>query len=125
MGDTNSKRISHEIENLPTSFRKDNLQQIINDLSEDIDGKGFVEAIYLAVPNQVFIDKIIVWDAPAKNKKRKESTFSRSGPVAFITGIVTDTFSEDGTSVISTATTTITLSGTKQFLSSDTVITRP
>lgn len=125
MGQTNTERVSHDVDKSPNTFRDDQMNQIIDDIGEELTGKGFIEAIYLDPPDQNFIDQIIVWDAPAKNKKRSETTFSRSGPVAFITSIVTDTFNEDGTAVIATTTTTITLSGSKQFLSSNTVTVRP
>ena len=121
MGKPDSSRIQHDLEDMPNTFRNDDLEQIINDLNEEDAGKGFSEAFYVgATP---FIDKIINWDAPAKNKKRSEVQFGYN-PSPFIETIVKTIFDEDGTAVISTISATITYNANKTVETDDVTTAR-
>ena len=109
MGQTNSERVSHSLEELPNTFRDDQLKQILNDLDEESSGNGFSEADYIS---NVFISKITTWDSPLKNKKRSEVDFVYS-PFPFIGTIVKSIYDEDGTLAIAQIIATFTYNSNK------------
>jgi len=120
VGDVNSKRISHEVENLPTVFRKDNLQQIINDLAEEDIGIGFTELIKTGI----ITDKIISWLNSSKTQKRSETTLTRTG--AFVSSFKKEIFDEEtGITKIATINGTVNRSGNNDVISVDVSVTRP
>lgn len=125
MADTNSKRISHEIEVLPSTFRKDNLQQIINDLSEEDTGLGFNKIIRTGV----FVTSTETWTQdpltfPSTAKLRTKIVYNRTG--VFVNSIVKEIFDEEtGTIVISTVTITFVRTGTNAVSSAAVGVTRP
>ena len=123
MGAQNTERISHKLEGLPSTFRDDQLRQIIDDLNEEDSGKGFGEVTYVgATP---FIQKITTWNSSAKTKKRTEVTFTYS-PSPFLSQIVKQFFDEEfGTTVIATTTVTIAYNTNKTVKEIDVVNTRP
>ena len=115
MGQDNSKRISHAIEDKQNVFRGDDLSQIINDLAEEDSGLGFSEIVRTGA----FVSKITVWDKPTNNPapdptaiKRTETIFNRTG--VFVNSIFKSVYSEDGTSVIATITATVSRTGSNQ-----------
>lgn len=121
MGQTNTERISHTLEDGPNVFRDDQLNQIINDLAEEDTGAGYSEVAYL--PGQPFVDKIDVWDSPLKTKQRSEIQLSYTG--AFVTGIVKTFYDEDtGTTPVAYTTVTVALNANKTIASVDVVNTR-
>ena len=123
MGQTNSKRVSHNVTSKPSVFRDDTLKQVIDDIEEELFDKGYVE---VAARTGVFIDQIDVWDTSSKTLKRADLTFSRSVSPPFIDECVMQVYDEaDGTTVVSTTTITITRDGNKQITSIDSVTTRP
>lgn len=119
MGQNNSNRISHLIEALPNTFRDDQLEQILNDLNEEDSGKGYSEVIRTGA----FVTSIIAWSDVSKTKKRTEATFTRTGP--FVSSITKVTYSEDGTSIVSTISGTVTRTGNNEVAYVDVALTRP
>ena len=114
-----SNRISHPIGDRPNVFRDVRLEQILDDINEEITGAGFCEVTRTGV----FIDKVTLWDAPAKNKKRSESVFTRSGP--FITQVVRDIFNDiDGTVGVARTTTTVSRDGSNRITDVESVDVR-
>ena len=117
---TDSNRTSHNLDVKNNTFRDVRLDSILNDIDERFTGLGFLEVTRTGV----FVTKLTVWDAPAKNKKRAECVFTKSGP--FITQIVEEIFDETtGTIVKATATTTITRNGNNQITDVTTATARP
>lgn len=130
MGQQNTDAIQHLVSESPNWFRDEELFQIVNDLSEEMTGKGFTQIIRPIPPGLPFVTDIIVWnenpDSPPANpnaKKRIESIFSRSGP--FITSIVTNVYSEDGLSVKAIITSTVTRTGENVINSEVVTVVRP
>lgn len=110
MGQLNTERISHTLEDGPNVFRDDQLQQIINDLGEEDTGAGYSEVSYLS--GQPFVDRIDIYDSPSKTKKRSEILLSYTG--AFVTGIVKNFYDEEtGTSIVARTTVTVVLNANK------------
>lgn len=126
MGQNNTERISHKVEDLPNTFRSDELKEGINDLDEEIMGLGFSEVIRTGA----FVSKITVWDRPTNNPtpdpaaiKRSESIFNRTGP--FVDSIVKTTYKADGVTPASVVTSTITRDGSNRTVFVDTGNVRP
>jgi hypothetical protein len=123
MGQTNSRRVSHKIEDLPNSFRDDQLRQILNDLDEENTGKGYSEVEYLG--STPFVDKIVTYEDNSKTKKRAETTFAYS-PLPFVQTITKVTYDEEtGTSIVATTTATVNYNANKTVNYVDVVNTRP
>ena len=119
MGQQNTDTLEHLLDEFVNSFRDGELAQVINDLDEEGTGRGFSE-ISRTGP---FTNNITVWDSAAKNKKRTETDFIRSG--AFITDVVKVTYDEDtGTVIMSTLTATITRTGNNFVNTVDVQVTR-
>ena len=117
---TNSKRIEHDLDNLPNTFRERDLKQILNDLGEEDSGLGYNEVIRTGV----FTTKIIVWETDEKLKKRSEVNISRTG--AFVDTITKDFYDEEtGTSIVATVTATVTRTGNNFVAYVDTTVNRP
>ena len=123
MGDTNTKRIEHPVDEEPNSYRGRSLKQIINDLGEEDTGKGFSEIIKNVSPP--FVGSIITWADNTKTLKRTETTFNRDGQGVFVESIVKEILADDGTTVLSTITTLLNRDGNKQVTSADVTVTRP
>jgi hypothetical protein len=121
MGQTNSKRVSHDPSRKGNIFRDDHLRQILDDIDEELFSKGYVETTRTGA----FISKFTVWDAPAKNVKRAEITFDRTTSPPFINQCVAELYDESGATVISTTTTNIVRNVNKQITTVDTQTTRP
>lgn len=110
MAQQNTERISHTLEKAPNVFRDDQLEQVINDITEEETGKGFSEVVRTGV----FVDKIIVWQDLSKTKKRTETTFNRTG--VFVDQIVKEFFDEE-TGLVKIATTTANITRIGSFVS--------
>lgn len=119
MGQNNTERISHNLEGLPTTFRDDQLYQIINDLGEEDSGKGYSQVLRTGP----FVTSIIVWLDSGMTKKRTDAVISRTG--AFVTSIVKRIYDEDGVAVVSTITATVTRAGDNTISFVNVGITRP
>ncbi len=120
MGNKNSERVSHKVEEVPNLFRDDTLKQILNDLGEEDSGSGFSEMIKTGV----FTNKIIVWTDNSKTKKRTETTITRLG--VFVTSIVKEVFDEaEGVTKMSTSTATFTRDGQNFVIDATVQNTRP
>lgn len=120
MGQTNSKRVSHNPNEKLNLFRDDQLKQIINDLGEEDSGLGFSEII----KSGVFTTKIIVWEDLTKTKKRTETVFTRVGP--FLSSIVKEIFDEEeGLIKIATSSASFTRDGQNLVLDATVTNTRP
>jgi hypothetical protein len=115
----NSERISHKLDDLPNTFRDDQLNQIVNDLNEEDTGKGFSEVLY----SGVFVQSIITWDGVAKTKKRTQTDFTYVGP--FVTSITKNTFDEaTGLTVVSSINATINYDAQKKVTDANITLTR-
>ena len=123
MGQTNSRRISHTIENLPNTWRGDDLNQILNDINEEEAGSGYSEVSYLgATP---FVTSITTWDDNTKTKKRTKVDFTYA-PLPFVTGITKEFYAEDNdTLVIALITAVVNYNANKTVNFVDVVLTRP
>lgn len=119
MGQKNTRRTSHTLEDLPNSFRDDQLRQIIDDLDEENSGLGYSEIIKTGA----FVSKITVWNAPSKDFKRTEALFTRTGP--FVNSITKNIYEEDGSGIIAVTTATITRNGNNTVAFVNVVNTRP
>ena len=103
MGQVDTTEIQHDLSWQPNYFRDANLEQIINDISEEDTGKGYSEITY----SGVFVIAVTVWTDAGKSLKRSHTAITRTG--AFVTGIVKTIYDEDtGLVIVSTITTTIT-----------------
>jgi len=118
LGQNNSRRISHTLENLPNTYRDDQVRQILDDLDEENSGLGYSEVIRVGA----FVSKITVWDSNAMNFKKTEAIFNRTGP--FINSIVKNVYSVDGSSIISTVTASVTRTGNNSVAFVDVVNVR-
>ena len=123
MGQSNSTKISHKVEDLPNTFRGDDLQQILNDIDEEEAGKGFSEAGYVgATP---FVSLIITYKDNTKTQKRSRVDFTYS-PLPFVTGIVKVFYDEDDDSIVrATMSATVVYNANKSVKSVDVITTRP
>lgn len=128
MGQQNTDAIQHLINEFPNSFRDEELFQIINDIDEEIMGRGFSQVV--RTPPSPFVDKITTWnedpDSPPANpnaKKRTETIFTRAG--AFVTQITKNVYSEDGSSIVAVITGDITRTGNNQTNVVNVNIVRP
>ncbi len=120
MGDTNTKRLEHNLDVAPNAFRSRQLDQILNDLGEEDTGKGFSEIIRTGA----FVSSLITWEDNSKTKKRSEATFNRTGP--FTDSIVKEVFDEDTGLIVKATITTIFTRDSSQFvLDADVTVTRP
>jgi hypothetical protein len=124
MGQDNSRRISHDIDNKPNTFRDDQLRQIIDDIDEEISGKGYSEVLR----SGVFVSEIKIWSEPTNNpspnpnaKLRTIEVFTRTG--VFITSSVKGYYDESEV-IIATATTTYVRAVNNQIVSTNTIIAR-
>lgn len=123
MGQKDTSRISHDIEDLPTTSRNTKLEQVINDLCEEDSGKGFTEVAY--VGSTPFVDKITTWDSIAKNKKRTEVLFTYS-PSPFIMQITKNFYNEwDGTTIVAVTIAIVTYNTNKTVKDIQITNTRP
>ena len=124
MGQDNSRRISHNVDSSPNTFRDDQLRQIIDDIDEEMSGKGYNEVLR----DGVFVSNIKVWSEPTNNpslnpdaKLRTHEVFTRTG--VFVTSSVKSYFDEEQ-ALIATATTTYVRAANNLIVSTDTVISR-
>lgn len=124
MAQTNSRRVSHDIDVKNSPWRGDDLQQIIDDITEGLVGPCFEEVQYITNTN--FVTKQVTYSDPTKTKKRAESNFSYlNGNPPFISSIVTDIYNEeDGTTIIATVTETVVYNSNKTVQSINTNIVR-
>lgn len=123
MGQTNSRRVSHLLSDLPNTFRDQDLLQIINDIDEEESGKGFSEVIY--VVGKPFVSQIITYKDNTKTQKRSIIDFTYS-PLPFVSQIVKQWYDEDDDSiVVSSITANVTYNTNKSVQSVDLSITRP
>ena len=126
MGQNNSRRVSHDIDDSPNTFRDDQLRQILDDIDEELTGKGYTEILR----SGVFVDEMKIWDEPTNNPTpnpdailRKHIFFTRAG--SFISSILTNYYTTDGLEIIAASTETYVRDVGKRVLSINTVITRP
>lgn len=124
MGQDNSRRISHDIDNKPNTFRDDQLRQIIDDIDEEISGKGYNEVLR----SGVFVSEIKIWSEPTNNpspnpnaKLRTHEVFTRTG--VFVTSSVKGYYDESEV-LVATATTTYVRAVNNQIVSTNTIIAR-
>lgn len=129
MGQQNTDSIQHIIDDNPNWYRDQELYQIVNDISEELTGKGFTQIARPVLPDLPFVSKITIWnenpDSPPANpnaKKRVETNFSRTGP--FISGITTNIYSEDGLTIVAIITATVTRTGQNIINSSNVTVVR-
>jgi hypothetical protein len=117
---SDSQRIAHDVEKLPSTARLPNVYQQLNDLEEENSGAGYTDVTYTGP----FVTGMTTWESVAKALKRSDVVFAYSGP--FVTTIVKRYFDEaTGTAVVSTATSTISYTANKQVDKVTTVTTRP
>lgn len=151
MGQNNSRRISHDLDRNPNTFRDSDLRQIIDDIDEEISGKGYSEVLRKGVfvseieignepinnllpnPNAklrkgVFVSEIKIWSEPTNNplpnpdaKLRTHEIFTRTG--TFITSSIKNYYDESEI-LVATATTTYVRAVNNQIVSTNTVIER-
>jgi len=125
VGAPDTKRIQHDPTQLPTTARGKTAEDHVNDLFEEADGLGFAEAIYRAPPQQVFIDKIVLYETSAKVKKRSEFVFDYGTSFPFIETITKTVFNKEGTAGVATVIATFVLKANKTIDTIDTGATRP
>jgi len=123
VGQTNSRRVSHNISVEPNTFRDVDLSQILNDIDEEESGKGYSELEYL--PGKPFVSRIITYVDQTKQKKRSVVDFTYS-PQPFVSLIVRSWYDQDDDSlVVSTITATVNYNANKSVQSINIVTTRP
>jgi hypothetical protein len=118
---TNSTRISHKLENLPNTFRDDTLDQVLNDIDELLNGKGYIEF----ARSGVFVDSAIIWNSAAKNFKRYEILVDRTANPPFVGSTTFKVYNKEGSAVVAEVTTTVTRNASKQLINGTTTIVRP
>lgn len=118
MGANNSRRISHDVDNKQNLYRDDQMRQILDDLDEETSGKGYSEIIRTGP----FVSKIILWADTTQDRKRYVLTFTRNG--AFVSSVLKEIYSEDGTYIISTLTINITRDTANRALYANAVTNR-
>lgn len=118
----NTSRIDHEIGDIPNWFRSVRLEQIINDISDESFGQGYVE-----VSRNVnkMIETANVWRTSSKIKKMFDITINRIGSTPFVSSIVCEVYDNDGTNIIATITQTVVRDVNNMITSVDTQTTRP
>lgn len=122
MGQSNSNRVSHNLESLPNTFRDDQLHQILNDIDEELTGMGFSELVY----SGVFISGINVYTDATKVKKRTDVVFTYEGVTPFLQVVTRRVYDEDtGLTVVATSTATITYNPNRTVKDVTVVDTRP
>lgn len=109
MGNTNSKRVSQDLERENNTFRQDDLQTILTDIDQDINNLGY-EEVTRDVNN--FVTNIVIWTDNGKTKKLLEFDYVRD-TFPFISSIVKKIYLEDGVTVASTVTYTATRNANK------------
>ena len=123
MGQDNSNKISHKLEDMPNTFRDDQLQQILNDINEEEVGLGFSEVSYVAATP--FVAQILTWQDNNKLQKRSVVNFTYS-PLPFVTLIVKQIFDDyDDSITVATLTATVNYNTNKTVKSVDIVTSRP
>lgn len=123
MGQQNTQRISHTLENLPNTFRDDQLRQIIDDMNEEETGRGYSEASYLS--GTPFVSQIITYKDNTKAQKRTQIDFTYS-PLPFVTNIVKQIFDNDDDSItVATISATVSYNANKTVQSVDVTTSRP
>lgn len=118
MGRTNTKRVEHDNSVQPSIYRNDELSQILDDISEDMSGKGYTEIVRTGV----IVSSIILWNSAAKNFKKTETLITRTG--IFIDSIVHNIYKEDGSGIAAYTTYTLVRQSNKQVIEVSTVNTR-
>lgn len=121
MTQTNSKRVSHNVDLFPNTFRDDHVFSAINDLEEMLIDRGHLEISRTGA----FIDKITVWKTPAKLIKRAELTLTRPPSSPFVSSTVLEIYDEEGVGIVSTTTQTITRNGNNRIENYVVNTTRP
>lgn len=91
MSNQNSTRVTQSIEDYPNSFRDDSLFQILNDIEEEINGKGFLEVLRTGP----FVTSITLYKTASKLAKRMEILITRS-PSPFVSSIQKKIYNEAG-----------------------------
>ena len=123
MGQTNSKRISHELDSHQNTYRDDQLDQILNDIDEDENGIGFSETGFIV--GTPFIAQIITYADNTKIQKRSQVDFTYT-PVPFVTTIVKQVFDNDDDSItIATITATVSYNANRTVKDVNVITTRP
>lgn len=123
MGQTNSRRVSHNISVEPNTYRDVDLSQILNDIDEEESGRGFSEIEYL--PGKPFVSRITTYVDQTKQKKRAVVNFTYS-PQPFVSQIVREWYDQDDDSlIISSVTATVNYNANKSVQSINLVVTRP
>lgn len=123
MGNTNTKRVSHTLENLPNTFRSDDLRQILDDMDEEESGRGFSEVTY--VGGTPFVSQIITYKDNTKTQKRSQVDFTYS-PQPFVGTIAKQIFDNDDDSItVATISAIILYNANKSVRSVDVITTRP
>ncbi len=123
MGQTNTKRISHTLENLPNTFRDDQLRQILDDMNEEETGRGFSEASYIA--STPFVQQIITYKDNTKTQKRTQIDFTYA-PLPFVSTVVKQIFDQDDDSItVATISATVNYNANKTVRDVDVTTTRP
>lgn len=117
---TNSSRISHKLEGLPSSFRDDKLEQILNDIDELMNDKGYIELSR----SGVFVSGAIIWNAPAKDFKRYEIVVNRTVSPPFVDSVTFKVYNQEGTAVKAEVTTSVTRNSSKQVVTALSSIVR-
>lgn len=124
MGQTNSRRISHTLSDVPSTFRDDQLQQILNDIDEHISGKGYCEIGYIG--NTPFISQVTVYKDNSKTLRRADTqlTYVDDNP-PFIQSTITRIYDEnDGNTIVAIITETINYNANKSVNFINTSIVR-
>jgi len=123
MGQDNSTKVSHKLEDLPNTFRDDQLQQILNDIDEEESGRGFSEVSFLAATP--FVSQIITYKDNTKTHKRSQVDFTYT-PLPFVSGIVKQVFDDyDDSITVATITAMVVYNANKTVKSVDVVTSRP
>ena len=122
MGQTNAKRVSHEIETLPNTFREDDLFNILNDIDEENAGKGYSEVSYIG--STPFVSKITTWDDNTKTRLRTDVTFTYT-PLPFVSNIQKDYYGNDGVTIVCVLNAVVNYNANKTVNFVDVTLTRP
>jgi len=123
MGQTNTRRVSHNIIQNLNTYRDVDLNQILNDIDEEESGRGYSEVEY--VLGKPFVSTITTYVDQTKQQKRSVIDFTYS-PIPFVSQIVKQWYDEDDDSiVVSSMTATVSYNANKSVQSVNLVVSRP
>jgi len=116
MPQTNSKRVSQDLEGENNSFRNDELQSILTDINQQMDDIGFEE---ITRNGNLQVTNITIWTDSGKTLKLLEIDVARTSP-PFVSSVTKKVYLKDGVTVASTVTTTVTRNANKTINTVDT-----